>query len=97
MPNLTPTLSSDEGLNNLFDKHRVAYAHESERVIDELALKQAIKKLLVEAVRRSIKHIDKISYPPSGKEYWFSDGTFQNDLYGAARKAIELSSLKDGE
>ena len=46
-------------LDQMFDKYRMAYAHESERVIDELMLKQALQDYIAREIDEVIGKNDK--------------------------------------
>lgn len=56
--------------------------------------KQAINNYINSRIRDALKQVESISHPPSGKEYWFVDGTFENTLFGALRKVNELNQVK---
>jgi hypothetical protein len=52
------TPQSDK-LDQMFDKYRMAYAHEGERVVDELMLKQALQDYIAAEIDEVIGKNDK--------------------------------------
>ena len=47
------------------------------------------RQVVLKAVTYTLSELKSIEYPPSGKEYHFKDGTWNNNLLGTAGAVVE--------
>lgn len=100
------TMPDDKELDEIFDEHiKIAgfsSVHSTSGVsADKDTLKQALltwrERYAEKAVSHALINIKDIAYPPSGKEYYFMDGSWDNSLSGTVFKLSELRKEKQSD